>query len=263
MDTLSLSALQAALHRGLLDEGGGNAAIDDHVHGDARLPAARRVQIYRHAYRARLRDVLRDVFEKTRAYVGDAAFDQLGGEFIQARPPRHRNLRWYGAGFDAWLATAIPDAPEVAELASIDWQLRLAFDAADDIATVAPLAVDLAGVDWTRAGCRFTSTLGLSPLHSNAAAIWTALDAASPPPAAGPLAAPAWLLVWRKAWQAQFRTIAADERALLDALRTGMPLAAACAELGATLGPAPAAALAAACLPRWVDDGLVVGLALD
>jgi hypothetical protein len=251
----SLRTLQLEFHGELL---GRCTAFPRRVRDEVKPAVGRRLQIYRHAYHARLRNALAESFEKTLRHVGEETFSELAAAFARRHPPRDRNLRWYGASFSRWLARAMPERPEVAELASLDWQLRSAFDMADDEVPALPVVTNLAGIDWMRSGCRFTQTLAVRRVRFNAAAIWHALDTGVEPPRTDRLARSAWLLVWRKAGQGHFRTIAADEHALLSRLRRGRSLALVCTELGAASRASIVAALAAACLARWVQDELVI-----
>jgi hypothetical protein len=255
MNAPTLAALQTAFHDHLLDRA---STIADAVVEGGRADTAHRLHIYHHAYRARLQDNLRDAFEKTWAYLGDDAFDAAALAFVEAHPPTHRNLRWHGAEFPDDLAARFPQDPDIAELALIDWQLRRAFDGPN----ADPLAPEALGAaDWERVGFRFVPTLFLAPLHTNSAAIWHALDQDQPPPAAAPLPAATWLLIWRKAWQPHFRSIDAEEYAALVQLLAGGTFAQLCAALGARLGDEAGAAQAGAWLGRWLQDGLIADLA--
>ncbi len=251
-----LRVLQLALHAHLL---GCDAGVTAQVVDDARLPAARRLGIYAHAYASRLQEALRETFEKTRARLGDDAFDALAAAFVRDRPSTHRNLRWFGAGLPAWLARALPHEGEVGELARLEWALRGAFDARDDPGSGATCETDHASVDWSAAGCRFTASLRVVALRFNAAAIWQALDRGAAAPPAMRLDPPAWALVWRRDMQARFRTIDAGERAWLAALRGGRPIAVACAGRAGTGDAAAVAAEVAAQVLRWRDEGVVTG----
>src|SRR5262245_45138591 len=51
--------------------------------------------VYRHAYSARLVEVLGNDHECLRAYVGEGAFDTLGRAYVAACPSRHTNVRWW------------------------------------------------------------------------------------------------------------------------------------------------------------------------
>jgi Putative DNA-binding domain len=237
-------------------------------HGDGRIASAildagpiprdERLAIYAHAFRARLVDALRDTCAKTHAWLGDDAFDAAALDHVDRHPSRNASLRDLGSAFADDLDSRWPDAPECGELARIDRALRHAFDGPDAPA----LGVDaLARVDpraWAEASITFVPTTVAIAIRTNAVAIWRALDAGADPPEAMRLDEPCWLLVWRKAWQPQYRSIGTDEHALFARLAAGASFAAA---LEALDGDDDAiAATAAACLRTWLDEGLVAAI---
>lgn len=257
MKTDELARLQIALQDHLLNR---PSAIAQEVTMGGRISVAHRLQIYHHAYRARLLENLRDAFEKTWAYLGDTEFESSALAFIEGNPPRHRNLRWYGADLPQWLAKQFPQDADIGELALIDWHLRRAFDG-PDAAPIGPAGLaGLSPADWETVGFGFVPTLYMAPLRTNSASIWRALDQGQTPPVARPLPEPGWLLIWRKGWQPHFRTLQAVEHAVLSQLLEGASFAQACAFLSRQYADPEATALAAERLTTWLHDELIVGL---
>ena len=257
MKAIALRHLQTAFHDYLLDA---PSTIGQAVREGGRIGVDHRLHIYHNAYRVRLLENLQDAFEKTWAYLGDDAFESSALAFIEANPPRHRNLRWHGAEFPAWLAQQFPEDADIAELAMIDWQLRRAFDGRNAVAVQPADLAGLAPADWETVGFRLAPTLFLAPLSHNSVSIWHAIDQGQPPPASEALSAPAWLLIWRKGWQPHFRTIQAVEHAALSQLREGAPFAQVCADLARQFSDQEAAGMAAEGLRTWLQDELIVGL---
>lgn len=257
MKTLALNELQAAFHEHLLN---GASAIAREVVSGGRIDIEHRLHIYHNAYRVRLLENLKQAFEKTWAYLGDETFDAAALAFVEANPPRHHNLRWHGADFPQWLANRFPADADIAELATIDWQLRRAFDG-PNATPLAPSALAALSPDqWETVGFEFNPTLFLAPLRHNTVAIWHALDQEQTPPAAVALPEPTWLLIWRKGWQPHFRTLNAIEHAVLSRLHAGASFAGVCAALGEQSTDQQATQLAAASLRVWLQDELIVGL---
>ena len=60
--------------------------------------------VYRHAYRARLIDCLRESFEKTWSWIGDDAFDAAALQHLSEHPPRSWTLDDTARDFTATLA---------------------------------------------------------------------------------------------------------------------------------------------------------------
>jgi hypothetical protein len=257
MKALALTDLQVAFHEHLLN---GSPKIAQEVVSGGRIGVAHRLHIYHNAYRVRLLENLKDAFEKTGAYLGDATFESSALAFLEEHPPQHRNLRWHGADFPPWLADRFPRDLDIAELATLDWQLRHAFDGPN----ATPLApTELAGLSakqWETVGFRFAPTLFLAPLRYNTVNIWHALDQEQTPPVAETLPEPTWLLIWRKGWQPHFRTIHAMEHAALSQLRAGASFAQVCAALSEQFSDRQTTQVAAASLRTWLQDELIVGL---
>lgn len=226
--------------------------------------AAHRLGIYHHAYRARLRDTLRDSFGHTLAYLGDAWFDALALEHIEATPSAHPNLRWYGQGFPAHLAERLsgPDSPagahpEVAELARLDWALRHAFDAADaPLLGPGELAALPPEVWTTQPLCPHPSVAVLHLAH-NTLALWHALDQDQAVPPAEALREPVGVLVWRWQDRPHFRSLAPDETHALQGLLAGHAFVTLCETLAERFPQADTATVAATLLRRWLDEGVL------
>jgi hypothetical protein len=257
MKALALNGLQVAFHEHLLN---GAPTITQEVVTGGRIGVDHRLHIYHNAYRVRLLENLKDAFEKTWAYLGDETFASSALAFLEANPPRHRNLRWHGADFPQWLAERFPNDQDIAELATIDWQLRHAFDG-PDAAPLPPTALaELSPEQWESVGFAFAPTLSLAPLRYNSVGIWHALDQEQTPPGAETLPEPTWLLIWRKGWQPHFRTIRAVEHAALSQLHAGASFAQVCAALNEQFSDQQATQVAAASLGTWLQDELIVGL---
>lgn len=257
MKAPGLARVQIAFHDHLLNQ---PSVIEQEVAEGGGIDIAHRLHIYHNAYRIRLLENLQDAYEKTWAYLGDESFESSALAFIEATPPQHRNLRWHGAEFPAWLAEQFPQDPDIAELALIDWQLRHAFDGPNASPIQAQDLAVLTAEDWASVGFAFAPTLFVAPVRTNTVAIWHALDQDQPPPAAEPLPEPTWLLIWRKGWQPHFRTIQAAEHAALSQLQTGASFADVCADLAEQFSDQEAAAVAAGSLRTWLQDELIVSI---
>jgi hypothetical protein len=95
------------------------------VLGGAAVPSAIGLEVYRHAYRARLRDCLADDFSAVQFLLGAAAFAELADRFIADVPPHESTLNGYGAGFPDWLRTAddVRQRRRLLDLARLEWAL--------------------------------------------------------------------------------------------------------------------------------------------
>lgn len=245
---MSLLALQRDLKAHILNTA---PEILPHFKGNPKAG----LKVYHHAYRAQLVAALRDTYEKTWAWLGDARFDAAALDYVAGAPPSSWTLNVYGADFPAFLARRLPDDPEVAELAWIDGALRRAFDGED----AEPISSEaLATLDWENARFAFAPTLALHPVVSNAAAIWGAIAEEASPPPFERLPRPAALRVWRLGLSPRYRTIESHEAAAIEAMDAGETFGQVCATIGENLEEEEATAVIGAMLSSWMADGLIV-----
>ncbi len=216
--------------------------------------------VYRHAYGARLTEVIRNDHPHLHAYLGDDAFDAMAVAYIAANPSHHASARWFSQGLAGFLRTAAPYSEHivVGELARIETALNDMFDTADhpalgkdDLAALAPDA-------WGDLVLRPHPAARRLDLGSNAFAIWSALQAACEPPTAETIAAPQPFIVWRLDLIPRIRAMSAQEAMLWDKLAaTRTSFAEMCAILQSRDGADAAPRLAAQHLMAWIDAGLL------
>jgi hypothetical protein len=230
-------------------------AIAAAVREQSGLDAAARLAIYHRAYRSRLRQALCEAYDKTWSYLGDELFAELADSYLAAHPSRHPNLRWFGAGFAAHAALALPDYPYIAELAALEWALGLAFDAdaaaplgRADLAALAPQA-------WGELVFGLHPSVQLLAMEWNAAALWQALAADAAPPAAVQLESAMVWLIWRSAGQPHFRSLPALEAQALRQIARGASFGEVCAAAGDDY----AMAMLAGYLQNWLAQGVLKG----
>lgn len=225
------------------------------------------LQVYRHAYRARLAEALADNYTVLARALGDAAFDALAQAYIAAHPSQHPSIRWFGHRLAEFMAAAgddlVPHAGLV-DFARMDWALRSAFDAADapllQPATLAALAPD----DWAGLVLQLHPSAQRVALAHAIEPAWLVLrewnpeSGVDPPALDEPGPHPHTLLAWRQDGETRWRSLDALEAALLQAVADGAPFALLCERAATTLDDADAAAPAVvAALQRWLTDGLL------
>lgn len=223
-----------------------------------------RVEIYRHAYAARLVAALRDNFGVLPQVLGDDAFDALAAAYLEAHPSRQPSIRWFGDRLPEFMASRadLVPHPAIVDLAQMEWALRAAFDAADarpiDAAALAAVPPDA----WPALVFDALPSVRLLPMAWDVEPVWRALQrgaddgATDAPEAPEPVEHPHALLVWRPALETRWRSLDGLPARLLQAALAGRPFAALCTLAAEEVGAAPAAAEAAAALRSWLDDGL-------
>lgn len=227
------------------------------IESSATLPARRRLDIYRNAYRARLGELLADTHERVVRYIGEASFDSAARDFIEGHPPASRNLRDYGSAFPAFLAGYFADDPEVAELAEMDGRLRNAFDAADGETLRAQDVAAIAPQDWDTVTFVLHPTASFQHFRWNTPAIWQSLNEGFAPPPAERLTQPSVWLFWRKGLQPHFRSLSSEEHTALHAIGEGRAFGRLCAMVAEKHPGLEAAPQIALWLRAWLDDGVL------
>lgn len=225
-----------------------------------RIDVATRLHIYHHGYRARLLEVLQDVFEHTWGYLGDDAFNTQARGFIETHPSAHRTLNRYGDGFPNYLASQFPNDAEIAEIAQLDWMMRCAFDGANARPlTIADLAV-VAPAQWAHLGFKFHPTLTLHTFSHNAASIWDALDHNQTPPPAQALAEIATIVVWRRDVRPHFMTVDTLQAKAISLLQGGASFAASCEQLQATFPEMDVVPALGVAMRSWLNYEMLVAI---
>jgi len=250
--------LQAAVLEGRAAEQTLAGLLSEH-HSLARLA------VYAHAYRARLLGALRDNYEVLALAMGDAAFDALGHAYIDARPSQQASIRWFGdalADFmDGSYAARLPHAA-LCDLARMDWALRGAFDAAAATPMTLAHLQALAPEAWAGLPLRPQPSVRVLALDWAVEPVWRALrqhrSGAAEPELPEPLAQAHGLLVWRQGLETRWRSLAAEEAALLQSLLSaGGTFAHLCEAAALAQGPEQAAAVALGALQQWLADELL------
>ncbi|HUU25293.1 MAG TPA: DNA-binding domain-containing protein [Methyloceanibacter sp.] len=258
----SLKELQARFQAGILT---GDDTILDEVKNSAREERTVLFGVYRHAYVARLAEVLANDYELLHTYLGDAGFDKLAKAYIDANPSDQRSARWFGRHLPRFAKDTAPFAshPELGELAALEKALADAFDGPD----ATPLTIaDLAAIppqDWPSLTLEPHPTAIRLTFTSNAADIWPALKNETQPPAPIRLPEPQAIIVWRQSFMARFRPLAAEEAMMWNEAAKGVRFGVLC-ELVATFnGEDGAEVRAATYLKDWIEAGLLAGCRVE
>lgn len=247
----------AATQRIFLAHLAGDDATMPDIVNDRTASAARRMDIYRNAYRMTLRGALRTNHRRCAAWLGDDRFDAAADTYIAANPSPFRNLRDYGGGFATFLGGLFPDDLDIAELAALDWAVDATFDGPDASSLTAAAIGALSPEDWIARALALHPAASLVEATHNLAPVWQALEQNEAPPAMVALDRRASLLVWRKDGRPHFRTLDADEDQALRLAASGTCFADICEHLGNRLGETAATERAGALLRRWLDDAVL------
>lgn len=258
----SFKDFQDSFQRGILER-------DDTILGDVKDSATESRSVlfgvYRHAYVARLAEILGDDYEQVHAYLGDEGFARLVKAYIDANPSDRRSARWFGRHMPTFARETAPfsNHREVSEIAALEKALSDAFDGPNaeplSIDQLAALAVD----DWPRLVFQPHPTTIRLTFTTNAADIWSALKDETAPPKLERFPEPQALLVWRQDFMAHFRPLGAEESMMWNEASKGVRFGVLC-EMVAMFGGEDEAELRAATYLRgWIDLGLLAGYELE
>lgn len=218
------------------------------------------LNVYQHAYGARLEEFLGNDYPLSLAYTGEELFSALCTAYASAHPSDNPNARWYGRHFPGFLQAHPSHAsnPEIAELASLEQALNNAFDAKDEPPLTLVALTLIAPDEWGEltfkphpSTCRLTH-------NTNAAEIWAALSKEQTPPGAMNLENPGELIIWRGEKRARYRPMAYDEAMIWDQAMKGANFAALCEMLGTYWPEEEAPLKAAGYLQAWIGSEFLI-----
>jgi hypothetical protein len=195
------------------------------VTGDT-IPAAARLDIYRHHVFESLGTALAATFSTVLSLVGPDFFRRLARDFVAQSLPAQPVLAEYGAGLPAFIASYEPAGglPYLADIARLDWALNLAFQAPEGRRLT---AADLSAIAGERLpSMSLVLSAGAGLLHSRYPLdrIWQACQPGAADETVDPAAGGADLLIVRRAEDAAFVGLRAGEAALMVSVVEGRSL---------------------------------------
>jgi hypothetical protein len=231
-------------------------ALEEMVAGDARLPAAARLEIYAGMYIARIRDVLAEEYPRTLGALGAAAFADLVADYLDACRPNHPSLREVGARLPAFLGAhpAAADRPWLAELAALERARLELFDGPDAEALTVEALRGRPPETFATLRLRLVPSHALLEARFDIGSLWRA----GAPGAGTPATAPTSLIIWRHDADVFHRAADPEEAHWLRQLAAGaVTFESLCAALAKDRTDEVAAARAFQLLGRWASDGLL------
>lgn len=228
---------------------------------DGRMRAG--LDVYRHAYRTRLVDALRETFELTAKWAGEEPFRAAAAHYLISEPPTGWTLDRLGDGFVARLEMLFTGDPDVADLAWLEWAMHCAFTAPDrqplDPVGFARATTGFAEDDWPAMTLGFVPSLQLREVATDCASLWRLLKQAGSA-SSQPLPEPAACLVWREGFSPVFRLTGHVEGGCLEKMLEGARFEEICSDLAEAVGDETAATDAGAMLRRWIEFGLIASV---
>jgi hypothetical protein len=237
----------------------GSTEMESMICADSQAEQQLRLDIYKNAYRIRLRQVLETDHEMLWTYLGDALFEQLVNGYIDNHPSRHTSLRNFCDQMPDYLANTSPfnQHPILAEIAMFERLLMDVFDAGEAALTDVSRLRTLDPDNWPGMRLRFHPGVQLLKADWNSIESWKALKAEAEPPAASNTTSQHWLL-WRDTDRlSQFRPLDEDEYALLSLAVSGKDFSALCETLLDWHPVNAVSVLGLRYITGWLDQGLI------
>ncbi|MFT3732874.1 MAG: DNA-binding domain-containing protein [Hyphomicrobium sp.] len=250
----SLSEMQDAFQRAVML---GDDAVLNEILDNSRTDRNVLFGVYRHAYVARLIEVVRNDHPLLSAYLGDTAFQDLAKAYVQAHPSRNQNARWFSHGFPDFIADVRPSEPHVADLAELERALNDAFDAPDqetvkmsDLAAVPPES-------WADLIFEAHPSTHILSFSTNAHALWLALKNTETPPPVETRSEAENIIVWRHETTPKVRRMPYEEAMMWKEAASGVPFGGLCELVAVYDDPESAPMRAAQYLHGWIASGLL------
>jgi hypothetical protein len=220
------------------------------------------LDVYRDGYALRLIEALTTDYPGLMAMAGPADFDHVARAYIAAHPSRHPSVRWYGRDMADFLAKTEPYSrtPAAAEMARFEWALGEAFDSPDVTPITADALMALPQEAWETLSFSTLPSLRRLILAFEAPQAWQRREEVD----SGDLSVerapePLTWAIWRPDLVSNFRSLDADEAAMLDALVEGRPFPELCEVVAPFTGEEQAPARAAGLLRAMVEGGMIAG----
>lgn len=250
----TLSEMQAVFQRAIML---GDDAVLNEVLDNSRTSRNVLFGVYRHAYVARLVEVVRNDHPILNSHLGNDTFNEIAQAYVAACPSQNQNARWFSHRLPDHLAETHPDKPYLAELAALERALNDAFDASDR----EPLALsDLAAIpaeNWSGLVFEPHPSARRLAFTSNAHALWLALKNGEPPPLVEIRSIPESILVWRHETTPKVRRMSDEEAMMWNEASNGVPFGGLCELLAVYDDPETAPMRAAQHLQGWLLAGLL------
>ena len=256
---MRLAEMQRAFQDHVLHEA---MSIAESIQQSEQFPAAARLGIYSNAYGLRLHDALAYNYPRLQQLMGTAAFAELARHYLAAQPSTNISVRWFGHRLAAHLErhAAHCDKPWLSELASWEWAIAAAFDAADETPMSLAAFAEIGAIGWPALYLQFHPSLRTLRLRTNAAQLSRQLADESEVVVPALLDAAQHWLIWREELKVRYRPMSDAEAGALEMMagtRRGT-FADMCETLCQFHEAEEVPLLAAGMLKKWLTQGLIV-----
>lgn len=214
--------------------------------------------VYRHAYKERLLEALRQHYPVLCQYLGMQTFNDIGLSFIQKNVSRYRSIRWFGNTFSTFIKSIYSESkPYLHELALLEWTLTRVFDANDEdkfsIQEMATISHDV----WHLLRLSFHPAVYRLNFQWNTAEYWQSVTKKGTPIHWEPNSTAKPWLFWRKQLSHYMIELTADQAWMIDEARKGATFSQLCEGLSQWHEESDIAMQAASLLKAWLGAEIV------
>lgn len=162
----------------------GHEDIAHFVLDQGKLDRYKRLNIYKNAYRVRLRKCIETDHPILMEYLGDQLFEEMTDNYINKYPSKYTSLRQYCDHLPTYLAQYEPfkSVPVLAEIAKFERLMLSAFDAADCKLVKVETLQSIAIHDWPKIKLLFHPSVFVFVADWNSIEIWQELKNKHVPP---------------------------------------------------------------------------------
>lgn len=237
-------------------------AFDQSVVSTNRAKNDERLNVYAHAYRARLFETLGNDFLGLQALTGAQRFEELCRNYIEHTPSHTFNARWYGQDLAAFLRVTSPwdETLALCEMADLDWAIGLSFDSADETSVSEATVAAIPFSDWPEMRCRLHGSIRRLFPCSNVAEIRRAVDRGETPPALRSYGIPQPWIISRQDDVVRYRKVEGDESDALDAVEQNATFTQMCEALCEWHAPDVVAMRTATLFKAWIQNQWIAEL---
>jgi len=217
-----------------------------------------RLNIYKNAYQARLRETIDNDHPVLGMYLGDDLFEELVRQYVKSYPSSQTSLRHFAKDLPKLLNENEPfrSHPILAEIAEFERLLLSAFDAEEANILTFVMLQQLPQHEWPLMRFYFHPSLQLFHTQWNSVESWQALKEDRPPQPATQ-SGTHWL-IWRNPFKlTEFRPLEPVEYELMNLALQGHHFSELCDYLLQNHSEADAATTAFNYLKHWLDSGLI------
>ncbi|MFT5674850.1 MAG: hypothetical protein ACI808_000778 [Paraglaciecola sp.] len=240
--------------------------IEQQVITQGQLSNGQRVDIYRSAYRIRLRGVIDDDHEMLGLYLGDELFECLVNGYIDAMPSQHPSLRFFADRLPDYLRSTLPFAehPILSEIAGFERALLNAFDSADAESLSNQVLQQIPAENWPYLSFEFHPSLSFYQCHWNAIESWQSLKSAEPPPIAKLSEQNIVWAIWRGPGKlTEYKPVQPIESNVLKYMQDGLLFAEICELMQSQMPESQIATTLYGYISLWLQRGWIVAASWD